>query len=244
MKSFRENLEGYWYSNEFPQKVLEHIESGADVNESGMLGMIIEYCKSDKMLLEILKKMEGRGVHVDASIVIDLIRYCHIECLKYYVKKGLDINYKNADGWNGLFFLVITELPYGKFTEGLNELISMGIDYDIIHENNRNLIHHTVAGGFDSYYLKSICELGLDINLQDKNGWTPLHIACNNLSTEYIPILLSYGADETLKITGDSSIDNYDEALGIKGFTPLQIYEKRAPLGAEWRNERIIELLE
>lgn len=242
MPSFSERLDGYWYSDEFPKKVITDIESGADVNEPGMLTLIIEYCKDDRELLRILKLMLDRGLKVSDSIVLDLIRYCHVECLEFFEGRGLDINFRDAQHCNGLFYLVRTDLPYDRFINGLSAFIAMGVDCDQLLKDNRNLIHHTVSAGISEQYLDTVCGLGLDINQKDNNGWTPLHVASKNLSTGYIRILLQNGADKSLRIQAESNTEDYGEALS-PGLTALQIYEKEAPVGAIWREEEIVRLL-
>lgn len=98
-----------------------------------------------------------------------------------------------------------------------------------------------IAGGQSEEYLEILCNLGLDINNQDQDGWTALHMACNGAQS-YIPILLNYGADTKLRILNDSRLDEYDESVG-KNLTALEIYEKYAPIGAAWRDQKIISSL-
>jgi ankyrin repeat protein len=244
MGEFRDKLNGYWGTDKFPNRVLDAIEMGVDVNETEILYLITSYIKDDKILLDILKKMELKGLNTKPSIVLDLIKFGQVESLKYFAAKGYDINLLDEYGQNGLFHLVGNDLPIEKFISSFSEFIILGVDHSILTKQKRNLIHRTVDCGTSNNidnYLDIICSLDLNINNQDINGWTPLHSASNN-SPSYIPILLKYGADKYLKTLGDSSVDEYDEILG-GGLTPLDLYDKFAPIGAHYRDEKIVNLL-
>lgn len=57
--------------------------------------------------------------------------------------------------------------------------------------------------------IKTLLLHDVDINLQDNDGWTPLHLAVQSRRTDVVRLLLMKGADKTLK--------NQD------GLTPLEL---------------------
>ena len=112
----------------------------------------------------------------------------------------------------------------------LDYLIEHGANFKSLDAKGRSALHHfrawwtigykesTIHGdipGNASRYFRRLAELGLDVNLQDKNGLTPLMNAALNLnsnfvgcSPEAIRLLLSLGANPSLKdIKGMSALD-------------------------------------
>ncbi len=43
--------------------------------------------------------------------------------------------------------------------------------------------------------LKYVLKCGADVDIQDSNGWTPLHYACDHGDLEVVKILINDGAN-------------------------------------------------
>ncbi len=56
------------------------------------------------------------------------------------------------------------------------------------------LDRHYAARDGDGSLSESLIRKGLDVNLADKNGWTPLHFAAQSQAPEVVALLLDAGA--------------------------------------------------
>ncbi|KAL3161794.1 Signal recognition particle 43 kDa protein, chloroplastic [Trebouxia sp. C0009 RCD-2024] len=63
-----------------------------------------------------------------------------------------------------------------------------------VDENRRSGLHFTAAVG-NAECTRMLCEAGADIDLGDKQGYTPLHMAVGYSRTTTVQVLLDYGAD-------------------------------------------------
>ena len=61
-------------------------------------------------------------------------------------------------------------------------------------ELNQELIR-AINNKKDLAVIEEIIKKGADVNCADKNGWTPLHFACQNGHTELALALIAKGAD-------------------------------------------------
>lgn len=77
-------------------------------------------------------------------------------------------------------------------------LLPLTSDLNIPNSSGTYLIHMIIRFMFNSTaYLKFI-ERGVNINVQDSNGYTPLHYAARCLSYPYVELLLKHGADSNI----------------------------------------------
>ena len=127
------------------------------------------------------------------------------EVAKLYIEMGADYNHQDRNGNSILFFAIM----YKNF-----ELIKYLIDAKVVNVNNVNelglnaLILHIMCGSKGKYkntsiYKKIIIYLikgGININHQDNDGNTALHIAIKvRQNNEIIKLLLDNGADVNIK---------------------------------------------
>ncbi|SIR27337.1 ankyrin repeat domain-containing protein [Maribacter ulvicola] len=142
--------------------------------------------------------------------------------LKFFLDKGLALDSKDEDG-NGIFNYASKK---GNI-DFLKLLVKKGVDYKSLNNNGGNAFMFAAQGGrgFSNglpvyIYLKG---LGLEPNVVEKNGSTPLHrLAFGNKDVAIFNLFLKAGAD----------VNQADE----KGNTPF--------LNAAARNElKIVQLL-
>jgi ankyrin repeat protein len=82
-----------------------------------------------------------------------------------------------------------------------------------------------------------LLERGADVNARDKYGWTPLHFAADEDSTDTVRLLLGKGADANAKSTREKTVTAAPEILIYNlGVTPLS-------LAANHENRAVLELL-
>ena len=82
-------------------------------------------------------------------------------------------------------------------------------------------IHDAAAWG-NIEAVKQHIAAGTDVNAQDTNGWTPLHLAASRSHEEIVELLIAAGADVNVK--------------NINGRTPLD-------LANEWKQKQTADLL-
>eukprot|EP00879_Flechtneria_rotunda_P032310 GHRR01035493.1.p1 GENE.GHRR01035493.1~~GHRR01035493.1.p1 ORF type:complete len:325 (+),score=122.96 GHRR01035493.1:432-1406(+) len=68
----------------------------------------------------------------------------------------------------------------------------------VVDDNRRSALHFVAAIG-NVKSVKLLADAGADINLQDKEGYTPLHMACGYMQTGAMSALLEAGADPLIK---------------------------------------------
>ena len=115
--------------------------------------------------------------------------------LNFFLDKGLALDSKDEDG-NGIFNYVSKK---GNI-DFLNLLIKKGVDYKSLNDNGGNAFMFASQGGrgFSNglpvyTYLKG---LGLEPNIVEKNGSTPLHrLAFGTKDAAIIELFLNAGAD-------------------------------------------------
>lgn len=87
--------------------------------------------------------------------------------------------------------------PEGNSVKGVQFIknIAKQFDYSIFGEQ-KNLIQMVAAGLYED--VKQALERGEDVNQQDYDGRTPLHVACDKEDKKMTQLLLHHGADETI----------------------------------------------
>ncbi|VDK30911.1 unnamed protein product [Gongylonema pulchrum] len=79
---------------------------------------------------------------------------------------------------------------------------------------------HEAARGNDSRYLKTLIEVGYNLNARDEGGWTPLHEAVGALKLENVRILAQSGANLNLR-SNEGTLSAEGERTDSGGLTPL-----------------------
>lgn len=83
-------------------------------------------------------------------------------------------------------------------------LFLMGADINKIDSYGDSLLHSACCWGNDKQTVQWLIEHGLDINLKNDNGDTPLHCAYDSQCYEIIELLISFGANTDI-------LNDYDE---------------------------------
>ncbi len=69
--------------------------------------------------------------------------------------------------------------------------------HDTVDQFGRNKLH--LAANIGSYHvMRQLLDEGINVNVQDNNGWTALHFAAQSNHFEIIDLLLEYKADSNL----------------------------------------------
>ena len=124
------------------------------------------------------------------------------------LKKGANPNASTNDFPNPLFHLGYDNPSALKCAK---LLIAAGANLKLLNKEGQGLLHLNCGNNGYSSLLKYFLELGLDSNLKDKMGITPLYIATENSPQEakLVELLVKFGADPTIKTSRGDSARSY-----------------------------------
>lgn len=177
------------------------IKNGGNVNETcdekSLLHFAIDNC--GKNYFEVIEFLINNGANINSNQSyykeIPLHRVCarirpKMNVVKLLLERGSEVNAENITGKTPVFYC-----NFNFSVELLNLLVSYGADIKHTDKYNNSLLHddYIMCGDNDDFeeYLKVIIALGLDINLKNSAGHTPL-VLCKNKYIENI--LIKYGA--------------------------------------------------
>lgn len=67
-------------------------------------------------------------------------------------------------------------------------------------------LHRAAANNGNPEVIRTLVQLGADVNARDKDGWTPLHVAAGlSEKPEVVLVLLKLGADPKARTSGGST---------------------------------------
>lgn len=142
-------------------------------------------------------------------IIFDYIHTGNLSLVKKF--KG-DINYTDLYGINGLHFAA--SFGYYDICEYLLQFININdCDY-----NGQNALHYILRNDDKIWINKTYNLISLlinnkiDINKQDNNGWSPLHMVCNIGLLSVIKLLINNDIDYNINLQSNN------------GCTPLRIF--------------------
>ena len=180
-------------------EVLEYVLSlGFDVNDVSNNGMTPLFCAAkDNSNVEVLKKLIASGADINHkdkggwSLLHCAAINEHIEVLEYVLSLGFDVNDVSNNGMTPLFCAA----KDNSNVEVLKKLIASGADIKYKDKYDKTLLH-CAALNEHVEILEYVLTLGLDVNVVDNDGWSPLFFAAHsNCNTEILKKLKETGAD-------------------------------------------------
>lgn len=171
-----------------------------------------------KMLLEAGANIHDQNFHGDGPLhraVRHKVLYPAM--VKLLLDMGADVSLKNGFGETAVH--VAGKCP--DFKESFILLLEKGDALDCVDNNGQTVLHYAVVRR--SHHLLPSMRSGdfkLNVNIQDRDGRTPLHLASMNGDMEWVEVLMKRGAD--------SGIEDY------QGHTALD-YEKT------WAREQLMD---
>ena len=115
------------------------------------------------------------------------------------------LNSYSHDGWTALHLAAF----FGPL-ETVEYLLSLGADWTLLAQNGMgNMpLHAALAARRHEAAKILLVKHGTDINLPDKSGWTPLHLAAANGDQVLAEVLVTRGADlNALNNNGQTPLD-------------------------------------
>ena len=119
---------------------------------------------------------------------------CRKEVLQTTIDQGADVNITNKRNVTSL--MVASKMGN---VDATNVLLSAGADRTIKDVDGDTWIHYAVHGDCSKEVLQSIIDQGADVNITNKRNVTSLMVASNKGNVDAIKVLLSAGADRTIK---------------------------------------------
>jgi ankyrin repeat protein len=175
------------------KKMIELLmNAGMDINAADNRGTTPIFAAGS---FEIIKFMVSKGAKLnvrggDGYTPLHGARTAEIA--SYYLKNGADINARGQQDWTPLILAAYINPDIVDF------LLDNGADMNIMANDGGvafAAIH--IAAKYDRVKaVESMIKHGVDINMKDSRGWTPLYMAVSNGSGETAKLLRSKGAKE------------------------------------------------
>ena len=163
--------------------------------------------------LEVVKILIEKGWEVDVKdkySTTPLQQACnmnHFETVSYLIESGADPYSKDTLGRNSLMYAVCA-----PGVESAEALVSWGEFNSTKDSTGRTALHYAVFNPHTKQpeIFDLLLKTGINVNVQDNDGKTPLHHACEAGKAKAIRWLIKHGADENAK---DSNLQTpYDVA--------------------------------
>mmetsp|Transcript_31042 Transcript_31042/g.41017 ORF Transcript_31042/g.41017 Transcript_31042/m.41017 type:complete len:296 (-) Transcript_31042:330-1217(-) len=153
--------------------------------------------------------------------VIDAAMSGDLEKLKKYLSYDYDI--KKPDKY-GRTILIYASLK-GKYNVVKFLLNEKQMDPNEKDKKRRTPLHWlATSGNPEIKVIELMCKHGVNLNLQDEDGCTPLMIACQKITTErMIRTLMQYGANKDLKVPEDVPEDPDSDTPPLNGKNAVEI---------------------
>lgn len=184
------------------------LQYGADPNACNAAGSVLTHLSRRSHEVDLLLCAAGARYHADISD--DVYHAIHDPCscrLQQLIDDCPDIIYR-VDSDTG--YTPLLEAAWCGNTDALRILLNAGADAGIDYrdaEEGVSALHASVIACRDSATAKpenvaALLTAGADINLTDRDGWTPLHSCAHYNLPQIVPLLLKAGANTQLR-------DNY-----------------------------------
>ena len=163
--------------------------------------------------LEVVKILIEKGWEVDVKdkySTTPLHQACnmnHFETVSFLIESGADPYAKDSLGRNSLMYAVC-----GPGVESAQVLVDWGEFTNTKDSTGRTALHYAVFNPHTKQpeIFDLVMKTGIDISVQDNDGKSPLHHACEAGKAKAIRWLIKHGADENAK---DSNLQTpYDVA--------------------------------
>lgn len=180
------------------------IENGCSVNDRNKnnLTPLLSATKNASIDLEIVKYLcEEANAEINIkdndgnTPILSALKFTKkLELIKYFIDRGADVTTLDNEKRNPLHCLLIKVNNFQRYPLLFENRNNINLNFKDIKAINELVTHFIKAG--------------VDINLIDKNGMTPLHYAFsddNQFDVEIISMLIRHGADAGIKNNREQS---------------------------------------
>ncbi|MDN5247985.1 MAG: ankyrin repeat domain-containing protein [Wolbachia endosymbiont of Tyrophagus putrescentiae] len=132
-------------------------------------------------------------------------RYGHIDVVRTLINNGANIEARSGNQYTPLHLAVT-----GSHLPIVDLLIENGANVNAVDINGKTILHLAIIKGHAQMWKSVLGVPGIEINIQDKDGNSPLHLAARERRENLIRALVKEGANVSLK-------DNMGSAPGDLG---------------------------
>ena len=183
------------------------IKNGVNVNQVNIKGynVLMNSCYNNdtsviSFLLNLTDNINHKNNNGQSALTIAVSNNSN-DVVKFLISKGADVNIVDNNGNNLMYYIIKNSKTstMEQMTQKMNLLISNGLEPNALQENGKTLCHLIVEENnlelFEKIKFKNEC-----ININDRDGLTPLHYAAMRAeSKEIIDYLIKIGANKSLK---------------------------------------------
>jgi len=194
------------------------VEKGVDVNQAntdGDTSLLYAASSNNEEVIKYLASLTKDINHQNKegrSALSNAVRRNSFEVIAFLLEKGANVNVVDKEQ-NNLGYYVLKNYNAKKpenFHKKLALLKSKGFNFKKAQTNGNSLFHLALESE-NLDLLQYVYSLGIDVNQQNKDGISPLHMAAMKAkNTKILKYLLSIGADKSQKTAFEESV--YDLA--------------------------------
>lgn len=193
------------------------LSKGVDVNQADKNGntpfLNAAYLNNLEVVTLLSENANLKHKNKDGkSALTNAVQRNKSEIVNFILQKGAQINVLDKDGNNLTYYLIKSYNSRNKeeFLKKQELLAKAGFNIKNVQKDG-NSLYHLAVDKKNMDLLSWVSNVGIDINLKNKEGLTALHKAVMSAkSTEMIQFLIKNGADKNIKTSFDETV--YDLA--------------------------------
>ena len=160
-------------------------------NDASLIYKFIKESNAPQVRIELSKGVSFNDLYNGGTAIHWAAKSNSTEIIDMLVNIGADMNAKGEDGETPLHWAL-----FNGSVEAAMHLMEIGADRDNLNDKGNSLIHVASSSpDIMEYFIKS----NMDVNVKNKLGRTPLHLASFTGNVEAIRMLVSAGADINAK---------------------------------------------
>jgi ankyrin repeat protein len=184
---------------------------GVDIDCRDATGFTPLHLAYKREMFDNVRALVTLGANVDAvddkqrSLLHRAALSSSAKATEFLIDEGTNVNARDISGITPL------HLAYGQGNvDVVKILVDRGASIKSVTDENRNVLHYAVTSDqWNKDEIKNLLEIGVEVNLQDAEGITPLHLAALHLGRENVKLLIEYGADVNVKCNKKRSALHY-----------------------------------
>ncbi|KAG5267657.1 hypothetical protein AALO_G00224150 [Alosa alosa] len=251
------------------EEVLRMLDRGADINYANVDGLtaLHQACIDDNVDMVTFLVEHGAGINQpdnEGWIPLHAAASCgYVDIAEYLISKGASVGVVNSEGETPL------DIAEEEAMEELlqNEINRQGVDIEAARKEEERImlrdarqwlnsgqindVRHAKSGGTAMHVaaakgytevLKLLIQAGYDVNIEDYDGWSPLHAAAHWGKEEACRILVEQLCDmEVINKVGQTAFDVADE--DVLGYLE-ELHKKQNLLMSEKKDVKKSPLIE